>query len=199
MSDAVPVAEVLRRLDHRALLDVRSTRSRADIEDARSEFYVALLEGRARWNGEGSLLAWARRVVLNIAADGLGPASWREVPVERPGDDPDLWHDPALWESVMSGAGLELAAERRCLRALLERLSPKQRRALELDLVGHTADEIAGRFGVSAHAVRKVLRKARAELERHHKHSVRAVLANSGAGTRGGSSPSGSFLLDEPC
>lgn len=195
MSDAVPVTEVLRRLNHQALLDVRSTRSAADLEDARSEFYVALLEGRARWNGAGSLLAWARRCVKNIAIDGLGPASWREVPVERPGDDVSLMQaDAALWESVMNSEQLDISADRFALRRLVSMLTPKQRHSLELALVGHTADEIAAQTGVTPHATRKILRKACEELRALE--SFARAGANDGSGTRGGLSSTGSFSAE---
>lgn len=153
---AVPVAEVLQQLDHRELLRVRGAFTDDEREDARGEFYLALLEGRARWSGRGSLRAWAKGVAGTIATNRRMRARERAELLERFGG---LSLCPAAAEQA------DEVADRRFHLRLLERLRPVPRRALELQLLGLSNEAIAAHLGVTEHAVEGLVKRARAKLK----------------------------------
>ena len=130
--------------------------SREAAEDATSLVFTKALAALPRYRtGGGTFRSWLFTIAHNTVID-----SRRAAPSTRPlAEDDDLRaRDPGPEEAVIA------ADEGRRTRALLARMTPDQRRVLELRLAGLSTAEIGAVLGRRPGAVRAVQFRAAARL-----------------------------------
>lgn len=150
----------------------------ADAEDLTQDALLRAWEARDAFRGEGSLRSWLLAIATNTCLNALERRKRLELPqLERPPagpGTPPVELEPARWLTPAPDArlfpGPEESAERRetvalAFLAALQHLSPKQRAALLLkDVVGLSAEEIAGALALSIPSVNSALHRAREAL-----------------------------------
>jgi len=126
------------------------------VDDIAQEALIAILRGLPSYRGEGSLRAWADRIVARVAL-GWARRDRRQKGIER--------------ESVAQGeppSAIEAPDQyllRRQAVARLDRLSYEQRHALVLHhVVGLSVPEVAAQLGIPVETVRSRLRLAQNKL-----------------------------------
>lgn len=126
------------------------------VDDIAQEAMIAILRGLPGFRGEGSLRAWADRIVARVAL-GWVRRDRRQKSLEREsvaqGDPPSAVETPDQY------------LVRRQAVARLDRLSYEQRHALVLHhVVGLSVPEVAAQLGVPTETVRSRLRLAQNKL-----------------------------------
>jgi RNA polymerase sigma-70 factor (ECF subfamily) len=169
---------------HRAALTghcYRMLGSPFDAEDAVQEAMVRAWKALDRFDGRASLRTWLYRIATNVCLDALSARSRRARPVEEGAvgtvDDelrtrpPTYWLEPIPDERFISSDAdpFERVALRQSTRlafvAALQHLPPRQRAVLLLsEVVGWSAQEVAGSLEMSVAAVNSALQRARATL-----------------------------------
>jgi RNA polymerase sigma-70 factor (TIGR02960 family) len=179
---------------HRRELQVHCYRilgSLTDAEDMLQETLLAAWRGLADFRERVSLRSWLYRIATNRCLNALRAAG-RRVPAEpvppfRPPEPTRrgeaTWLQPypdILLEGIPDSApGPEAryqAAEAVELAfvAALQRMPPRQAATLLLrDVLGFTADEVAGMLNASTTVIKGVLQRARASLAEHRGHADR--------------------------
>src|SRR5688572_20914112 len=152
-----------------------------DAEDAVQEAMVRAWKGLNRFDGRASLRTWLYRIATNVCLDTLSAKSRRARPIEegpvgtvedelqtRPRTH---WLEPIPDEKFLSADAdpFEKTALRQSTRlafvAALQHLPPRQRAALLLsEVLGWSAQEVAGCLDMSVAAVNSALQRARATL-----------------------------------
>jgi RNA polymerase sigma-70 factor, ECF subfamily len=147
-----------------------------DADDALQETLVRAWKGLSGFESRSSLRTWLFRIATNVALDASSRRARRELPVELGmsggGEPTDLmWLEPYPDQLV---AGVEQSPEalydaRESLEiafvAGLQHLPTQQRAALILrEVLGFSAQEVAGIIGSSVAAVNSALQRARATL-----------------------------------
>lgn len=131
-------------------LALRLTRSRSEAEDVVQDLFVGLPEALARYVEAGQLVAWLRRVTVNLALKRLRRARHR--------GEVALAESPA---AETGGASVERIQLRRAVDSLPERL----RTVVILKVVeGYSHGEIAELLGISRGASEVRLSRALARL-----------------------------------
>jgi RNA polymerase sigma-70 factor (ECF subfamily) len=163
----------------------RLTGSAQDAEDLVQETYVRAWRAFDRFEGRSSVRTWMYRIATNVCLTSLNSRQRRLLPSELgpPSSDP---YAPALpapgdvaWlEPVCDGMVLderadpaEVAAVRQTVRLALvaaaQILPPRQRAAFFLcDVLDQPGAEAAAVLGISVAALKSLLQRARARLER---------------------------------
>jgi RNA polymerase sigma-70 factor (ECF subfamily) len=135
-------------------------RGDADVDDIAQEALVAILDGLPSHRGEGTLQAWADRVVARSTFASLRRARRASAHVDG-GADLAAVPDPG-------GPPDEYAARRRAV-ALLDQIPEDQRRALVLHhVLGMSVQEIAGELSLPFETVRSRLRIGMGKLRALH-------------------------------
>jgi RNA polymerase sigma-70 factor (ECF subfamily) len=169
---------------HRAALTghcYRMLGSAFDAEDAVQEAMVRAWKALNRFDGRASLRTWLYRIATNVCLDALSARSRRARPIEEGPVgtvDDELqtrprthWLEPIPDERFLSSDAdpFEKTALRQSTRlafvAALQHLPPRQRAALLLsEVLGWSAQEVAGCLDMSVAAVNSALQRARATL-----------------------------------
>ena len=169
---------------HRAALTghcYRMLGSAFDAEDAVQETMVRAWKGLNRFDGRASLRTWLYRIATNVCLDALSSRTRRARPIEEGpvGTVDDQlqtqprthWLEPIPDERFLSSDAdpFEQTALRQSTRlafvAALQHLPPRQRAALLLsEVLGWSAQEVAGALDMSVAAVNSALQRARATL-----------------------------------
>jgi RNA polymerase sigma-70 factor (ECF subfamily) len=155
--------------------------SAAEADDAAQETLLRAWRAREAFDGRASLRTWLYRIATNVCLDALADRRRRERPVALgpAGSVHDElvewprthWLEPIPDVQALPADGdpAERAALRQSIRlafvAALQRLPPRQRAALLLaEVLGWSAQEIAGALETTAPAVNSALQRARAAL-----------------------------------
>lgn len=155
--------------------------SAMDADDAVQETMLRAWRNLERLEAQASLRPWLYRIATNVCLDAIGQRSRRERPVEAGPrgtiDDELTIRDRSHWlEPIPDAIAIPSdadPAERAILResirlafvAALQHLPAKQRASLILaEVLGWSADEIAGCLETSTAAVNSALQRARATL-----------------------------------
>ena len=156
-----PAAEKELYLRYAARLHAVCRRYTDSADDARDLLHDAFLKAfdtlpRFRYNGEGSLYAWLRRLTVNLALDRLRRQRLRKVPLNpRLGDDVPDPPDEAV-------AALPLEE----MLSLVASLPPERRTVFNLYcLDGWSHREIADRLGITEKGSAAILSQARRQLK----------------------------------
>jgi len=180
----MPVADVADLELHRAALTghcYRMLGSAFDAADAVQDTMVRAWRALSRFDGRSSLRTWLYRIATNVCLDALSARSRRARPIEEgPAgtvDDELETRPQAHWLEPIPDARMlpsdanpfETVALRQSTRlafvAALQHLPPRQRAALLLaDVLGWSAQEVAGSLDMSVAAVNSALQRARATL-----------------------------------
>ena len=163
----------------------RMTGSAYEAEDLVQETYVRAWRAFDRFEGRSSVRTWLYRIATNVCLTSLNARRRRLLPsgLGPPSSDPYGAADPApgdvVWlEPIPDGLVLderadpaEVAAARQTVRLALvaaaQILPPRQRAAFLLcDVLGRPAAEAAAVLDVSIGALKSLLQRARARLER---------------------------------
>ncbi len=131
-------------------------RGDGDVDDIAQEALIALLRGFSTFRGEGSLEAWANRIVVRVTFAYLKKARKH---TRMRDDGPDLAAVPA------PDAPPDQYAERRRMAKLLDEIPDDQRHALVLHhVLGLSVPDVAEQLGVPFETVRSRLRLGRQRL-----------------------------------
>jgi len=159
--------------------------SLVDSEDLLQETLVAAWRGLDGFAGRSSFRAWLYRIAtnrcLNAIRDGKRRPPARPVPPFSPPDPsrhgeltwlqpyPDAWLDQLPDAALEPAAKYEACADvELAFIAALQRLPPRQTAAVILaDVLGFPTSEVSSMLDSTPPAVKGVLQRARAALERH--------------------------------
>jgi RNA polymerase sigma-70 factor (ECF subfamily) len=157
--DRKAAEELLRALLPRVRNLVRYlVRSDADVDDLAQEAMVALLRGLTGYRGEGSLRAWADRVVVRSV--------FAQLRRKRASERGHVEYTPELVAVPNEQASPQFLARRRALAALDE-VPAEQRQVLVLHhVVGLAVRDIADELAIPFETVRSRLRLGMARLRR---------------------------------
>jgi RNA polymerase sigma-70 factor, ECF subfamily len=163
----------------------RMTGSVHEAQDLVQDIYVRAWRAFDRFEGRSSIRTWLYRIATNVCLTSLDRSSRRPLPsgLGPASTDPFAPADPitidVAWiEPIPDGLGLdegadpaEVAVARETLRLALiaaaQILTPRQRAAFFLcDVLGRPAIEAAEVLDVSIGAVKSLLQRARARLDR---------------------------------
>jgi RNA polymerase sigma-70 factor (ECF subfamily) len=171
---------------HRAEIHAHCYRMLGSVHDADDALQDAMLrawQGLPRFEGRSSVRTWLYKIATNTALDIARRRSKRELPVDRgPAATPGEGFGAPVAESAWVGpypdrelGDLELSPEARYERreslelafiAALQHLPPSQRAVLILrEVLGFSAQEVAGQLDTSVQAVNSALQRARAATE----------------------------------
>jgi RNA polymerase sigma-70 factor, ECF subfamily len=180
----MPVTDVADLELHRAALTghcYRMLGSAFDADDAVQDTMVRAWRALSKFDGRSSLRTWLYRIATNVCLDLLSARSRRARPIEEgPAGTTDdeletrprtYWLEP-IPDALMLPADadpFETVALRQSTRlafvAALQHLPPRQRAALLLsEVLGWSAQEVAGSLEMSVAAVNSALQRARATL-----------------------------------
>jgi RNA polymerase sigma-70 factor (ECF subfamily) len=155
-----------------------------EAEDLVQETYLRAWRSYGTFEGRSSLRTWLHRIATNACLSALeqrgrrvlpagltGPAGDPDAPPTPAEPDvtwlaplPDAWltpetHDPAAISTTRDSVRLALVAA-------LQHLPPRQRAVLLLrEVLGFSANEVAGMVGISTAAVKSALQRARARID----------------------------------
>ncbi|MCH1505022.1 MAG: sigma-70 family RNA polymerase sigma factor [Verrucomicrobiales bacterium] len=140
-------------------------------EDVMQDVFVKMFHKLHQFKGAVPFEHWVSRIAVNTTLNALRGS---RVRMELRRADLTDAEDQAL-DHVASTDDLEdpdrVTASRELLGKLLDRLSPKERMAIELlDIEGHSSDEAAEISGVKAAALRARAARARRKLRNHLKN-----------------------------
>ncbi len=155
--------------------------SAADADDAVQETLVRAFKSLGRFDGRASLKTWLHKIATNVCFTMLEERQRRARPIESglEGTPDDVleqkprthWLEPVPEARVLphDADPSELLVLRQSIRlafvAALQNLPPKQRAALLFaDVLGWSAEEIAGALETTVPAVNSALQRARATL-----------------------------------
>ena len=193
--------------EHRRELLVHCYRllgSVTDAEDVLQEALLAAWRGLDGFEGRASLRSWLYRIATNRCLNALRDRGRRIPPEPAPPFRPPepsrrgqvTWLQPypdALLDRVPdSGRGPEARYTAReaielAFIAALQRLTPRQAAVLVLcDVLGYPLGEVAPMLDTTPTAVKGLLQRARAAVERHRAQRAASARARIGAGTAGG-------------
>ena len=142
--------------------------SHASEEDIAQDVFVKMFHKLHQYKGEVPFNHWVSRIATNTALNAIRGLRNR---VELRRADLSESEERALEISTSTGpfdsaSPSEASAARELLGKLLDRLSPKERLAIELlDVEGHTSEEAAAISGVRASALRARAARARRKLQ----------------------------------
>jgi RNA polymerase sigma-70 factor (ECF subfamily) len=163
----------------------RLTGSPDDAEDSVQETYVRAWRAFDRFEGRSSVRTWLYRIATNVCLtslngrqrrllpSGLGPPSCDPYASAAPAPGEVAWLEPVPDRLVLDDRAdpAEVAAARQTVRLALvaaaQILPPRQRAAFFLcDVLGRPGAEAAAGLDVSIGALKSLLQRARARLER---------------------------------
>ena len=135
-----------------------SDEDRAD--DLLQESWVRIYRKRIRFSGKGSFAGWARAVTRNVCRMSLrGEKGIVRVSLHELGDIPDAAPGPA--------AQLTRRRRTRALHEALEKLTGRERRAIEMRLLeGRRTAEVARLMGIKEVSVRSLVHRGLKKLRR---------------------------------
>jgi len=167
--------------------------SLTDAEDVLQEVLLAAWRGLAGFQERAALRTWLYRITTNRCLNAIRDSARRSPPEPVPPFDPPeptrrsevTWLQPypdALLDQVPDRSpgpetryGLRESVELAFV-AGLQRLPPRQAATLVLrDVLGYSATEVASMLGTTETAVKGMLQRARATLERSRPTGERAV------------------------
>lgn len=146
-----------------------------EAEDLTQEVFAKVSQALKTFRGESQLSSWIFRIATNAALDRLRSPSFRRMVQKRPANDSiavgeiepeekDVWtgeETPSLETSLIR------KEMNKCIRNFVDNLPADYRTVVALsELQGLTNNEIAEILGVSLHAVKMRLHRARAMLRR---------------------------------
>jgi RNA polymerase sigma-70 factor (ECF subfamily) len=134
-----------------------------DAPDVTQAVMLKVSAALPRFRGASSVATWVYRIARNAALDALRRKAVEPILQPAP-QDPE--EDAAPSARAHSAEATAARAEANaCIREFIARLPARDRAAIELsELEGFSNEEIAGRLGVSAGAVKIRLHRARARL-----------------------------------
>jgi RNA polymerase sigma-70 factor, ECF subfamily len=141
----------------------------ADARDVSQEAFIRLYESAGRFDARSRFTTWFHRILVNLCIDHQRRSRWwrKLVPLAGSGVEGD---EPAI-DPASDEPGPESGAIRKQsigeLRALLEKLSPKQRAAVLLQVQeGLSSREIAAVLECSENTARVHVHRGIAELKK---------------------------------
>lgn len=156
--DRAAAEELLREIMPRVRNLVRYlVRGDGDVDDLAQEGLIAILRGLGSYRGEGTLRAWADRVVVHVVVDAMRK--------RRSGSGRTLFHAPDVVDLSDDRDRADRFLVRRQVVRLLDELPIEQRQALVLHhALGLTVGEVAAEFSIPPETVRSRLRLGKARL-----------------------------------
>ncbi len=162
-------ALILRRLPYAIAgrLDPNSPESEALTEEVAQETLMNVLKYLDTFEGRSQFTTWVHKIAVRAALTELRRVRWREVPLPELKDDADT----SYREMPDPGANPEEQVLRdemmkRVNRIIMEELTDKQRRAVELlALQGLSVEDVAGQLQVKPNALYKLMFDARARIK----------------------------------
>lgn len=129
----------------------------ADAQDVTQQVFMAAWQGRERYRPErGSLQSWLFGIARHKCADRLRELARTPLPTAAPDDRPD------------PHPGVDVLPERLLLHEGLQRLTPAQRRALELAYYDDlTQTEVAAVLDLPLGTVKSHIRRGLSQLRLH--------------------------------
>ncbi len=139
-------------------------------QDVMQEVFVKMFRKLHQYKGNVPFEHWVSRIAVNTTINAMRGKRLR-VELRRADLTEDEERALDHVASDHSTPSDDSAAARELLGKLLDRLSPKERLALELlDIEGHSSDEAAALSGVKAPALRARAARARRRLREHLKN-----------------------------
>ena len=152
-------AQLVRRL-HRAFLS-NSNVNEAFIEDAVQEALVAILDSLDQFQGRSQFTTWAATIAIRVALSEMRRKRWRDVSLEQLLEqNSGLRGNEMRPETEFQKTELVAALN----RVISEKLTDKQRMALQAELQGMPQEEIGRRMGSNRNAIYKLTHDARKRL-----------------------------------
>lgn len=159
--DSAVFRQLVREVSPRMLGVIRSYSSDDDhAEELLQQSWVQIYRKRARFSGRGSFPGWAMAVTRNVCRMSLRSMSGMlRAGLDDHAHIPDEAPDPA--------ARLRERRRANALQAALEKLTNKQRLAVELRLLeGRRTSEVAELMGIKEASVRSLIHRALGRLRR---------------------------------
>ena len=138
------------------------------VEDVTQDALVQLLTNLGSFEGRSRFTTWAMAIAIRVALSDLRKKRWKDVSLEGIAEQGDL---ESRLEVDDSSARPDKQTERRAvvgvLHGLIDRqLTSRQQLAIQAELKGMPAEEIARRLSSNVNAVYKLLHDARKRLKR---------------------------------
>ena len=148
-------------------LQGRSAVNEAFLEDVVQEAIVKILANTAGFKGKSQFTTWAMAITVRVALSNLRRKHWQDVSLEAVAEQGELKPQLAIDRNLSPEQQAEQEFILAVLRKLIdEELTPKQRLAIQAELVGMPKEEIASRLGSNLNAVYKLLHDVRKRLKR---------------------------------
>lgn len=161
-----PTLEEAYRLHHKRVRSIcyKFVRSNEDAEDLTQDVFLHLSKNLHHFRGEARFTTWLHRITVNVVLMKIrgNKVRWRKnlASLEEMAENPD--GVGALQRALAcKDTALESSIDRAVVREAMERMPTGYRLALDLDLQGFTAEEVATMLGASVGLAKSQLHKAR--------------------------------------
>lgn len=139
--------------------------NQAFLEDVVQDAIMRILANLSSFEGRSRFTTWAMAIATRVAMSRLRRKHWKDVSLESAAEQGQLKPQLAVDKSLSPAQQAEQGAILEVLREQIERLTPRQRMAIQAELAGMPVPEIATRLRSNANAVHKLMHDVRKRLK----------------------------------